>query len=137
MVVEIPVKTDRLNRRDRAEVTAAQASAMIAMRDGAAELRSQHATWAHQIFARALQTKDDSVHRFRGGLRFNPIAIAYTGMIHCSGMIRRPIVCAHCSRSPPEIIPLRHMVSARQLLPSPTSTIAYRGRFSGAASRLQ
>jgi hypothetical protein len=47
-------------------------AAMIAMRDGDAELRSRHAAWAHQIFAQALQTKDDSVHRVRAGLRFNP-----------------------------------------------------------------
>jgi hypothetical protein len=55
---------------------------MIAMRDGDAELRSQHAVWAHNIFIEALQTKDDSVYRFRPGLRFNPIAIAFAGIIH-------------------------------------------------------
>ena len=52
------------------------------MRDGDAELRSRHAVWAHAIFAQALQSKDDAGHRFRPGLRFNPIAIAFVGMIH-------------------------------------------------------
>jgi hypothetical protein len=57
-------------------------AAMIAIRDGDAELRSRHAVWAHSIFDQALQTKDDTAHRFRSGLRFNPIAIAFVGMIH-------------------------------------------------------
>ena len=69
-------------------------AAMIAMRDGDAELRSRHAVWAHTIFAQALQSKDDAGHRFRPGLRFNPIAIAFVGMIHSlEGMASPPIVC--------------------------------------------
>ena len=64
--------------REQAVVTAA----MIAMRDGDAELRARHAEWARSVFAQALQTKEDPVHRFRSGLRFNPIAIAFAGMIH-------------------------------------------------------
>jgi len=58
------------------------AAAMIAMRDGDAELRTRHAEWARSVFAQALQTKENPVHRFRSGLRFNPIAIAFVGMIH-------------------------------------------------------
>ncbi len=57
-------------------------AAMIAMRDGDAELRTRHVAWAYGIFAQALQTTDDAGHRFRPGLRFNPIAIAFAGMIH-------------------------------------------------------
>jgi len=57
-------------------------AAMIAMRDGDAELRSRQAVWARGIFTQALQTKEDPAHRFRSGLRFNPIAIAVVGMIH-------------------------------------------------------
>ena len=57
-------------------------AAMIAMRDGDAELRSQNAAWAHEIFNQALQTKDDPAHRFRAGLRFNPIAIAFAGVVY-------------------------------------------------------
>ena len=58
------------------------AAAMIAMRDGDAALRSQHTVWARGIFDQALQTEDNSVHRFRSGLRFNPMAMAFVGMIH-------------------------------------------------------
>jgi hypothetical protein len=57
-------------------------AAMIAMRDGDAEQRSHCAVWARGVFAQALQTKDDAAHRFRSGLRFNPTAIAFVGMIH-------------------------------------------------------
>jgi hypothetical protein len=57
-------------------------AAMIAMRDGDAELRARHAGWARSVFAQALQSKDDTAHRFRAGLRFNPMAIAFVGMIH-------------------------------------------------------
>ena len=64
--------------REQAVVTAS----MIAMRDGDTELRAQHAAWARSVFDQALQTKEDRVYRFRSGLRFNPIAIAFVGMIH-------------------------------------------------------
>ncbi len=64
--------------REQAVVTAA----MIAIRDGDAELRALYAGWAHGVFVQALQTKEDPVHRFRSGLRFNPIAIAFIGKIH-------------------------------------------------------
>jgi len=57
-------------------------AAMIAMRDGDSELRVRHAEWARSVFAQALKTKEDPVHRFRSGLRFNPIAVAFVGMIH-------------------------------------------------------
>ncbi len=64
--------------RDEAIVTAA----MIVMRDGSAELRLQHAEWAHGIFAQELGKEEDHVHRFRLGLRFNKSAIAFVGMVH-------------------------------------------------------
>lgn len=57
-------------------------AATIAMRDGNAELRMKHEAWAHGVFAQALREKEDTVHRFRSGLRYNPIAIAFVGMIH-------------------------------------------------------
>jgi hypothetical protein len=69
-------------QKDRARKEAIVTAAMIVMRDGDAELRAQHAEWARGVFAEALQTKEDSVHRFRGGLRFNPIAIAFAGIVH-------------------------------------------------------
>jgi len=61
---------------------AVYAAAMIAMRDGAAELRARQAAWAQGVFERALQTPEDSSHRVRSGLRFNPSAIAFAGLIH-------------------------------------------------------
>ena len=57
-------------------------AAMIAMRDGDAELRTRYQSWARGIFSQALQAKDDPVLRFRPGLRYNPIAISFVGMIH-------------------------------------------------------
>jgi hypothetical protein len=57
-------------------------AAMIAMRDGNAELRAEQEGWAREVFSRALQTKHDSVHRFRSGLKFNPIAIAFVGFCY-------------------------------------------------------
>jgi hypothetical protein len=56
-------------------------AAMITMRDGDAELRGRHGAWSREVFAQALQTKEDAAHRFRAGLRFNPMAIAIVGMI--------------------------------------------------------
>lgn len=56
-------------------------AALVAVRDGSAELRTQHAAWIRDTFARAIQTKDDSVHWVRSGLQYNPIAIAFVGMV--------------------------------------------------------
>jgi len=67
---------------DRMRKEAIVTAAMIAMRDGDADLRVHHETWARAVFAEALRTKKDSVHRFRSGLQFNPIAIAFVGMTH-------------------------------------------------------
>lgn len=69
-------------QKDPARKEAIVTAAMIVMRDGDAELQAQHVEWARGVFAEALQTKEDSVHRFRGGLRFNPIAIAFAGIVH-------------------------------------------------------
>jgi hypothetical protein len=63
---------------EQAVVTAA----MIAMRDGDADLRVRHRDWVHGVYTETLRTKEDSVHRFRSGLRYNPIAIAFVGFIH-------------------------------------------------------
>lgn len=57
-------------------------AAMIAMRDGDPALRTQHLEWAHNIFAQAMQNEEDPGHRIRSGLRFNPFAIAFVGMIY-------------------------------------------------------
>jgi len=57
-------------------------AATIALRDGDDELRAKSRTWAFDVFAQALKTKEDPVLRFRPGLRYNPVAIAFVGMIH-------------------------------------------------------
>lgn len=56
-------------------------AAMIAVRDGDTELISQHEDWIRGMFVRALKSTNDPVHRVRAGLQFNPIAIAFVGMI--------------------------------------------------------
>ena len=57
-------------------------AAMIGMRDGEPALRAQHLEWAHNVFAQAMQNEEDPGHRIRSGLRFNPFAIAFVGMIY-------------------------------------------------------
>ena len=58
-------------------------AAMIAMRDGDEALRSEHGEWASAQLDAALKTEDDDPARqIRAGLRFNPTAIAYAGLIH-------------------------------------------------------
>jgi len=56
-------------------------AAMIAIRDGDADFCAQNEAWVRTVFAQAMQTKEDSVHRARSGLRYNPIAIAFVGII--------------------------------------------------------
>ena len=58
------------------------AAAMSAMRDGDDTLRRESAEWAQGVFARSLSGEEDHVHRVRGGLRFNPPAVAFVGMVH-------------------------------------------------------
>jgi len=68
-----------LRMREEAVVTAA----MIVMRDCDDALRAEHGKWARSKLDKALEVLDDDPARqVRGGLRFNPTAIAYTGLIH-------------------------------------------------------
>ena len=76
------IREDEVPDEDWMRQQAVVGAAMIAMRDGDADLRVQHEGWARGIFGQAMETKNDSVHRFRSGLRYNPIAIAFVGMIH-------------------------------------------------------
>jgi hypothetical protein len=69
--------TDQNWMREEAIFTAA----MIAARDGGAEVIAKHDSWIRGTFTRALKSKNDPVHRIRAGLQFNPIAIAFVGMI--------------------------------------------------------
>lgn len=67
--------------REEAVVTAA----MIVMRDGDGALRAEHEEWARSRLHKTLAAfDDDPAHQIRGGLRFNPTAIAYAGLIHAS-----------------------------------------------------
>lgn len=58
-------------------------AAMVAMRDGDDALRAEHGKWARaQLDETEKALDDDPARQIRGGLRFNPTAIAYTGLIH-------------------------------------------------------
>jgi hypothetical protein len=56
-------------------------AAMIAMRDGAPELRREKLAWAESQFARALTEKPDVARRMRDGILYNPVAMAFAGRI--------------------------------------------------------
>jgi len=58
-------------------------AAMMTMRDGDTRLRAEYGDWARMQLQGTLQSDDhDPVLQIRAGLRFNPIAIAYTGLIY-------------------------------------------------------
>ena len=57
-------------------------AAMLAIRDGDAELRTRNEAWAQTVFAKALRSEADHVHPFPPGLRFNPVAVAFVGTVH-------------------------------------------------------
>lgn len=57
-------------------------AAMIAMRDGAPELRRDKRAWAEMQFARALAENGDVGGRMRNGIRYNPIAMAFAGRLY-------------------------------------------------------
>ena len=76
------IAEDEVPDEDWMRQQAVVGAAMIAMRDGDADLRIQHNGWVRGVFGQAMETNNDSVHRFRSGLRYNPIAIAFVGMIH-------------------------------------------------------
>lgn len=63
--------------REEAIVTAA----MIATRDGDADLIATHAAWIRNTLNGALKSKNDPVHRMRSGLQFNPIATGFVGAV--------------------------------------------------------
>lgn len=67
----------------RMQEEAVVTAAMIVMRDGDDALRAEHGEWARSQLDTTLAALDDDPGRqLRGGLRFNPTAIAYAGLIH-------------------------------------------------------
>ncbi|APA88972.1 ATP-binding protein [Paraburkholderia sprentiae WSM5005] len=67
----------------RARQEAVLVAAMMVMRDGDDSLRAEYGAWARDQLEQAFKSGDDDpVLQIRSGLRFNPIAIAYVGLIH-------------------------------------------------------
>jgi len=56
-------------------------AAVIVARDGGSELIAQYEDWVRETLGRALKGSADPVHRVREGLQFNPIAIAFVGLV--------------------------------------------------------
>ena len=56
-------------------------AAMIAMRDGTAELRKEKRDWAEKQFVRALDGKPDAARQMRTGMLYNPVAMAFAGRV--------------------------------------------------------
>jgi len=57
-----------------------RAAALVAIRDGTDDLRHEHGEWAEQVLIDALGAPANVVHRVRGGLKFNPVAMAFAGI---------------------------------------------------------
>ena len=71
---------DSLSRMRRVAVLAA---AMITIRDGDENLRTQYGEWACAQLKDALKSNNDDIAlQIRGGLRSSPIAIAYAGLCY-------------------------------------------------------
>lgn len=77
------VESDDDGGERRMQEEAVVAAAMIVMRDGDDALRAEHGEWARSQLGNTLAALDDDPARqMRGGLRFNPTAIAYAGLLH-------------------------------------------------------
>ncbi len=85
------VESDDEGGERRMQVEAVVTAAMIVMRDGDVALRAEHEDWARSQLGKTLAALDDDPARqMRGGLRFNPTAIAYAGLIHALRNRSRP-----------------------------------------------
>lgn len=85
------VESDDDGGERRMQVEAVVTAAMIVMRDGDVALRAEHEDWARSQLGKTLAALDDDPARqMRGGLRFNPTAIAYAGLIHALRHRSRP-----------------------------------------------
>jgi hypothetical protein len=58
------------------------ATALIVARDGTPELRVRHREWLLRTFRQGLATREDNAHRVRGGLKFNPAAMGFSGLVY-------------------------------------------------------
>lgn len=58
------------------------AIALIVARDGTPELRVRHREWLLRTFRQGLATREDNVHRVRGGLKFNSAAMGFSGLVY-------------------------------------------------------
>lgn len=77
------VESDDDGGERRMQEEAVVTAAMIVMRDGDDAFRAEHGEWARSQLDKTLAALDDGPARqMRGGLRFNPTAIAYAGLIH-------------------------------------------------------
>ncbi|NLR75303.1 ATP-binding protein [Leeia aquatica] len=77
------IESDDDDGERRMQEEAIVTAAMIVMRDGDDALRAEHGEWARSQLDTTLAALDDNPDRqMRGGLRFNPTAIAYAGLIH-------------------------------------------------------
>jgi hypothetical protein len=77
------VESDDDGGEQRMQEEAVVTAAMIVMRDGDDALHAEHGEWARSQLDETLAALDnDPAHQIRGGLRFNPTAIAYAGSIH-------------------------------------------------------
>lgn len=77
------VESDDDGGERRMQEEAVVTAAMIVMRDGDDPLRAEHGEWARSQLRTTLAALDeDPARQMRGGLRFNPTAIAYAGLIH-------------------------------------------------------
>ena len=57
-------------------------AALIAMRDGAPELREQKRAWAEEAFSKVFKDEGDHVGgRMREGVAYNPLAMAFAGRV--------------------------------------------------------
>ena len=76
--------TDASNPTDRdadfVDGEAARAAALITLRDGDDDVYRLHGSWAETTLLAALDTPEDSAHRRRSGLQFNPIATGFAGI---------------------------------------------------------
>ncbi|MET4016060.1 hypothetical protein [Bradyrhizobium sp. S3.2.12] len=82
MVVEWAKKQPRSAEDDAFKIRDQNvlAAAMIAIRDGSPEVRTESLEWAIDLFVSTKNGKDDGGGRMRGGLRYNPSAMAFVGL---------------------------------------------------------